>query len=468
MIALKRPTPTTLIPSSIVQARRSARVWSTAVRTVFLAAATVLSGPALAQDYNRTGMDVFGPFFVDPSQPRVVYLDEELELDDQSEFERVLVRYPTVETIVLNSSGGSMAAGYQIAIQAVMQGVATLIPPGGRCESACALIYFAGYPREIRGALGVHQFELAGTDAEDVQLNVARIISFLLANDVDPEVFVAMFGTPHESMYYFTQDEIDDLGLETGTIAVAVASATTIDSVRTRFLEMLTDLDSYIDTVMALASVPEAVEGPMRAFAEAVFGHPRFGDYFWSRIAPALDDNIYAVDIEAVASQTGAELPTLGMARLSQPDQLEFLAFRRDIALSLMNTDPAQCPALAGFVTGFDASQVILDYLAAQDPATIERYFGLSAAAAVAELEATEPRQTLEGERLQLTQQAFEQALVAEVFAQPNAAALADAFLGESNIPAAYCAITALMLDLPYKVDPNVRGDLILLLLSPG
>ena len=82
---------------------------------------------------------------------------EGMRTADVAKLEALLVR-ERVDEILLNSGGGSESAGLAIGRLLRKHGLATRIPPGARCASACADAFLGGVIRRVDqgGRYGVH------------------------------------------------------------------------------------------------------------------------------------------------------------------------------------------------------------------------------------------------------------------------------------------------------------------------
>lgn len=175
----------------------------------------MLSTASLAQDISTRPVDInafelTGNIVVFDDLPNVAWILGEIAPQDYFNFRRVIRRNP-IDTIVLDSPGGSLFEGLQIAAAIHDQGFSTLIPENALCASACAFLYFAGDYRNAQGELGVHQFYR--TDGEvpmgEVQFTVSEIVGFLNEFETPPFVFEHMFEDVE--MHFFSAEEKERL-----------------------------------------------------------------------------------------------------------------------------------------------------------------------------------------------------------------------------------------------------------------
>jgi len=175
---------------------------------VLAALAIASASPTLAQTVE------FGPFRGDLRAPSVVVLDGPIGRDAEIQFREILSVLPSLNTLVLNSAGGSVQAAMEIALEARRRGLETLIPPGSVCFSACSYVFLAGSPRSIGGLLGVHQLSAANPDLLIAQYAISEIIDLVLRFGATADVLTIMFATPPSEIRIFSRAEIVAFGLE--------------------------------------------------------------------------------------------------------------------------------------------------------------------------------------------------------------------------------------------------------------
>lgn len=167
----------------------------------------MLALPATAQEY-------FGPFGVSPEFPRVMFFNGQLGQRTPLHFRRALKKYPDTNTLIINSPGGLIYSGLLIAEEVHDRGMATVIPEGRECSSACALIFFAGTARMAAGRLGVHQITTDTPGETNTPETVADIREALQRYQIPPEVLAIMLRTPPDQIHYFSADEMKKYGLD--------------------------------------------------------------------------------------------------------------------------------------------------------------------------------------------------------------------------------------------------------------
>jgi len=127
-----------------------------------------------------------------------------------------------IHTIVLDSLGGDVEEGLNIAGTVFDKGIKTYIPEGNRCYSACSFIFFAGYEKYALGELGVHQAAYADDISKEKaaigavttvsQLTTADILLRLGEFNTPRFVEQRMLRTAPGDMYVFNEIELNKLG----------------------------------------------------------------------------------------------------------------------------------------------------------------------------------------------------------------------------------------------------------------
>ena len=135
-----------------------------------------------------------------------------------------------VETVVLDSPGGSVVDALAIGSLIHEKGLATKVAGGSLCASSCPIIFASGAERIASpdAAIGVHQIyaaalsgdpqsalRVAGTAMSDAQSTTAEIISHLTKTGVDPALWLHALETPPDRLYYFNPEEMTRLRLVT-------------------------------------------------------------------------------------------------------------------------------------------------------------------------------------------------------------------------------------------------------------
>lgn len=142
----------------------------------------------------------------------------------------IAARGEYVQTVVLDSPGGSVVDALAIGSLIHEKGLATKVAAGSLCASSCPIVFASGAARiaSNEAAIGVHQIyaaalsgdpqsalRVAGTAMSDAQSTTATIISHLTESGVDPALWLHALETPPDRLYYFTPEEMQRLRLVT-------------------------------------------------------------------------------------------------------------------------------------------------------------------------------------------------------------------------------------------------------------
>ena len=151
----------------------------------------------------------------------VLFLKGSIEKGMYKDF-RQAITDNNIYTFVLNSPGGSVLEGVAIAETVFDRKIKTYIRKNQICASACAFIFLSGETRYSLGELGVHQIsygdafsktkEEVGKIAEAVQTANSAIVQVLEENNTPGFVYKYMFRKTADEMYYFNDDELNQLG----------------------------------------------------------------------------------------------------------------------------------------------------------------------------------------------------------------------------------------------------------------
>lgn len=163
---------------------------------------------AMSCSFAAAGINRFGPFSVDSMRPDAIELNGEIDAGSALAFRRALTAAPNAKLIVLNSNGGLVQMGLLIADDVFQRKMATLIPAGSKCFSACSFIFLAGSERRADGQLGVHQISSDVPDLQSAQMSISDIIDVLNRFGTPADVLTIMFRTPANDMYVFSSDEV--------------------------------------------------------------------------------------------------------------------------------------------------------------------------------------------------------------------------------------------------------------------
>ena len=142
----------------------------------------------------------------------------------------IAARGEYVQTVVLDSPGGSVMDALAIGSLIHEKGLATKVAAGSLCASSCPIIFASGKVRIASrdAAIGVHQIyaaalggnpqdalRVAGTAMADAQSTTAEVMAHLTKTGVDPAMWLHALQTPPDQLYYFSAEEMEDLRLVT-------------------------------------------------------------------------------------------------------------------------------------------------------------------------------------------------------------------------------------------------------------
>ena len=156
---------------------------------------------------------------------RVLVIEGGMGENTAYNFKRTLNENPQVQTILLNSGGGIVSIGLDIAQLIANRGLDTWVPEDSMCASACSVVYFAGANRLAEGQLGVHQIAMNIESNTEVQSTASDMIEAFNRYGTHPNVFSAMLRTPPEKMYFFTFTDKINFDIQRGILTVPNRSA---------------------------------------------------------------------------------------------------------------------------------------------------------------------------------------------------------------------------------------------------
>lgn len=144
--------------------------------------------------------------------------------------EEIEARGEYVETIALDSPGGSVLDALEIGALIHEKGYATSVGAGALCASSCPIVFASGAERIAtpQSAIGVHQIyasalspdpesllRVAGSAMSEAQITTARVTRHLAETGVDPALWLHALETPPTQLYYFSEEEMTALRLVT-------------------------------------------------------------------------------------------------------------------------------------------------------------------------------------------------------------------------------------------------------------
>lgn len=142
----------------------------------------------------------------------------------------IAARGEYVETVVLDSPGGSVFDALAIGRLIKERELTTQVEAGSLCASSCPIVFASGAERiaSANAAIGLHQMyaaaisaeplealRVAGTAMADAQTTTGQIIAHLTEAGVDPALWLHALETPPNRLYYLSPEEMTALRLVT-------------------------------------------------------------------------------------------------------------------------------------------------------------------------------------------------------------------------------------------------------------
>lgn len=124
---------------------------------------------------------------------------------------------PAIETLVLQSPGGSVRDALSLGRHLRDRAIATEVLAGEICYSACPYLFAGGLPRSAsdNASIGVHQHSFgentllpAFIATEDIQRGQAEVMTYLDDMGVDPLVMRHAMSTPANEIYILLPEEL--------------------------------------------------------------------------------------------------------------------------------------------------------------------------------------------------------------------------------------------------------------------
>jgi len=196
---------------------------------LFFALANVLFAQDFSAQNSKYSPSIYGDkftyeedkFYYFNELSGVLFLKGKIEKGMYKDF-RQAITDNNIQTLVLDSPGGSVSEGLRIAGTVFDRKIKTYIRKNQNCASACSFIFLSGKTRYTLGKLGVHQIafdeefskkkEEIGLIGEVIQLTNSDIVQYLDENNTPGFVYKYMLRTPSDEMYYFNEDELNQLG----------------------------------------------------------------------------------------------------------------------------------------------------------------------------------------------------------------------------------------------------------------
>jgi hypothetical protein len=146
----------------------------------------------------------------------VVFLDGEIEEGDAQALRKVIAAASRSRRLIsgirLNSPGGQLGEGAELAYIVKYGKIATVVPAGAQCASACFLILAAGSEKyaSFSANVGVHgASNRAGQAAGDATVSMGRAANLL---GVPESIIGKMVITPPDQMVWLTPIDLRSMG----------------------------------------------------------------------------------------------------------------------------------------------------------------------------------------------------------------------------------------------------------------
>lgn len=173
---------------------------------------SLLANAATAQDEDIN--DKYFPIIVLSEDDSVFALVGEIDIRASLNFKRAVNEFGVPDLLLLNSSGGLVYIGLDLALEVNRLGITTAIPEEFSCYSACSYVFLAGKERYLDGELGIHQVSSSYNDLIRGQFTIADMIDVLNSFDVPKELYPPMLSTPPNEIYVVSKEEVRKLGLD--------------------------------------------------------------------------------------------------------------------------------------------------------------------------------------------------------------------------------------------------------------
>ncbi|WP_417463037.1 peptidoglycan-binding protein [Kordiimonas sp.] len=161
----------------------------------------------------------------------------EIQKDTPQKFREYLDANGGANFIVFDSPGGNLGAALELGRIIREQRLNTYVArteynqdggyysavQGGVCESACAFAFLGGIERSdsyFKGGnkIGMHQFfspQSSKISSADTQRIMGQLLQYILDLQIDPDLLTIASQVPPNSMYYFSYEELSELGITT-------------------------------------------------------------------------------------------------------------------------------------------------------------------------------------------------------------------------------------------------------------
>jgi hypothetical protein len=137
-------------------------------------------------------------------------VSEEIDFGHDEQLLEILKTNENIRVLILNSEGGYLEAGYDIADIVIDAELDTHVD--NVCESACATIFLAGKKRSLGlgGKIGFHSSSWA---AESTQAEIFSDFEYLLEREVEAKFAIKTLKASSDSMWYPRRKELEAAGV---------------------------------------------------------------------------------------------------------------------------------------------------------------------------------------------------------------------------------------------------------------
>ena len=235
-------------------------------------------------------IEKYYPILIPAEDTTMFALAGDIDMRTSLNFKRAVQEYGVPDVFLLNSGGGLVYIGLDLAMEVNRLGVTTVIPEDLSCYSACSFVFLAGKERILDGELGVHQISSEDADLTRGQFTLADMIDVLNSFDVPAELYPPMLSTPPEEMYIVSSREIREMGLDSRALAkrhtvknTPKVQKTNLEELAMNFVyqlqfaqssgspvslrELVSKYDQYVDYYGSTYSIDEIYDDKSKFFA---------------------------------------------------------------------------------------------------------------------------------------------------------------------------------------------------------
>lgn len=157
-----------------------------------------------------------------------IYAKGEVKANDTKRLDEFLDKLPNKKhtAIYLDSPGGNLYEGINLGMYFQRNRIKTVVQAEKMCASACAIAFLGGtdysgnkwMSSTTNSHLGFHAFRNANgvkkIDSNSAQKTVGDILRYGKSVEAPMDIFIHNFSTPSEKMYWFSTQELLDLGIK--------------------------------------------------------------------------------------------------------------------------------------------------------------------------------------------------------------------------------------------------------------